>query len=306
MAVFEACLRCNQKCGYCDLPLNEGRYEMSRAEIRQVFTALHASGLRYVFVQGGEPLVRSDILEVLEDLREIGLGVCLVTNGVRLTAAVVDALERLEVSVSISLDSLDPEVYACIRGASHLDRVLAAVDRLEGFAHPKFIATIVTGRNDEDVASVVRFANERGFMPIVGAYHHDVGRYGRHDAVLLYERRRAAQTFEALKHQLPPGYYRAYADDNARWLRGEPLSRCDAGRYSIAIDASGNVSACLAHEPKGNLLGQSLDEILAAMDHAEIRRCSDAGTCNLLCARLIQRNLEDPVTLARTRFRAAP
>ena len=30
MAVFEINLRCNSRCGYCDLPLNEGRYEMSR------------------------------------------------------------------------------------------------------------------------------------------------------------------------------------------------------------------------------------------------------------------------------------
>ena len=26
-AVFEVCLRCNSACGYCDLPLNTGRYD---------------------------------------------------------------------------------------------------------------------------------------------------------------------------------------------------------------------------------------------------------------------------------------
>ena len=58
LAVFQACLRCNSACGYCNLPLNEGRYEMTRGEIRRVFTGLYKDGLRFVFLQGGEPSVR--------------------------------------------------------------------------------------------------------------------------------------------------------------------------------------------------------------------------------------------------------
>lgn len=85
MAVFEICLRCNSRCGYCDLPLNQGRYEMTREEIREIFTDLYRDGLRYLFVQGGEPLVRRDTLDVLEDLAEIGFGLCLVTNGTKLS-----------------------------------------------------------------------------------------------------------------------------------------------------------------------------------------------------------------------------
>lgn len=30
LAVFQVCLRCNSNCGYCNLPLNQGRYEMTR------------------------------------------------------------------------------------------------------------------------------------------------------------------------------------------------------------------------------------------------------------------------------------
>jgi len=58
LAIFEVCLRCNSACGYCGLPLNEGRYEMTREEIRRVFAGLYRDGLRFVFVQGGEPLLR--------------------------------------------------------------------------------------------------------------------------------------------------------------------------------------------------------------------------------------------------------
>lgn len=58
LAVFQVNLRCNSSCGYCNLPLNVGRHEMSRNEIREAFANLYEDGLRVVFVQGGEPLLR--------------------------------------------------------------------------------------------------------------------------------------------------------------------------------------------------------------------------------------------------------
>ena len=50
LAVFQANLRCNSSCGYCNLPLNVGRYEMSRQEIQKIFAGLYGYGLRFVFV----------------------------------------------------------------------------------------------------------------------------------------------------------------------------------------------------------------------------------------------------------------
>ena len=52
LAVFQACLRCNSSCGYCNLPLNVGRYEMTREEIQRVFTSLYWDGIRFVLLQG--------------------------------------------------------------------------------------------------------------------------------------------------------------------------------------------------------------------------------------------------------------
>ena len=50
LATFQVNLRCNSACGYCDLPLNVGRYEMSREEIRGVFSDLYRDGVRFVLV----------------------------------------------------------------------------------------------------------------------------------------------------------------------------------------------------------------------------------------------------------------
>ena len=296
-AVFEVCLRCNSDCGYCNLPLNVGRYEMSRDEIRTVFGKLHRFGLAHVFVQGGEPLVRKDLPEVFGDLHELGLGLSLVTNGTLLSRDVVDRLARLPIGISVSLDTLDRERYRRIRGTDHLPRVLAGIDRLADYPHPKYLTCIVSEQNRGDVLDVVRFARERGFMPVIGAYHWGIEKYGKVDAALQYEQSAAIEVFEEIlaSDLVPRGYFRNYLHDNIRWLGGERLPPCDAGRHTIAIDASGNVSACLAHRHAGNLLEADLDEILAGIDRDAVKACSDASTCNLICGRVVGSNLRHPV-----------
>jgi MoaA/NifB/PqqE/SkfB family radical SAM enzyme len=308
MAVFEICLRCNSRCGYCDLPLNQGCYEMSRDEIREVFTDLYRDGLRYLFVQGGEPLVRRDTLDVLDDLAGIGFGLCLVTNGTKLTPAVVDRLAAVEASVSVSLDTLDRDIYRLIRGADQLPRVLNGIAALEDYPHPKFIACIVSDKNRTDVEAVCAFARNNGFAPVLGAYHWDVGKYGKTDDTLTFSREQAARTFDAMLDGdlLPSGYYRGFARDNADWLRGKKLGRCDAGRYSIVIDASGNVAPCLAMPHAGNLRESSLSDILDDFDRPAIDACSKASSCNLLCGRLVGRNLRQPFTALATPMKVSP
>jgi MoaA/NifB/PqqE/SkfB family radical SAM enzyme len=302
LAVFQVNLRCNSSCGYCNLPLNEGRYEMSREEIRNVFAGLYKDGLRFVFVQGGEPLLRRDLPDILQDLVEIGFRLTLITNGTKLTSRLVQQFDDLSVSLSISLDTLDRSTYERIRGADQLPAVLAGLDLLQHYRHPKFLTCIVSELNRDEIPDVVEFAGKRGFLSVVGAYHWDVGLYGKQDSTLMFEREKARAVFEQLVEQeaLPPGYLRQYAKDNVAWLRGESLKPCDAGRYSIAIDASGNVSPCLSLPEAGNLLRSSLSEILERFDRREIQHCSDRSSCNRLDGRVIGSVLRHPIAAWQT------
>jgi MoaA/NifB/PqqE/SkfB family radical SAM enzyme len=302
LAVFQVNLRCNSSCGYCNLPLNVGRYELSLEEIRNIFAGLYRDGLRFVFVQGGEPLLRRDLPEILQDLVEIGFRLTVITNGTKLTPSIVQRFDDLSVSLSISLDTLDRNRYERIRGADQLHTVLAGLDLLQHYRHPKFLTCIVSEINRDEVSEVVAFACQRGFLPVVGAYHWDVGLYGKQDATLMYDRQQARLVFERLLEEegLPAGYPRQYAKDNVAWLRGESLKPCDAGRYSIAIDASGNVAPCLSLPALGNLLESSLSEILRQFDRQEIQTCSDRSACNRVDGRIIGSVLRHPIAAWQT------
>ncbi|MCE3222165.1 MAG: Fe-S oxidoreductase [Nitrospira sp.] len=302
LVTFQVTLRCNSACGYCDLPLNQGRYELSRKEIRSVFERLYAEGIRFVLLQGGEPLLRCDLVDVLEDLTSLGLHVSVITNGTRLTKDLVARFASLRLPLSISLDTLDRARYRQIRGADQLLQVLSGLDLLDRYAFPKFLTCIVNEVNRDDVPEVVRFAGSRGFIPVVGAYHWKVGIYGKEDPGLVYDRSAAVRVFERLLDEdlIPTGYFRQFTKDNVAWLSGRRLEPCDAGRYSVAIDASGNVAPCLAFPSVGNLLESSFPEILSRFDRAEIQRCSDCSTCIRLDGRMVGSVLRHPMTAWRT------
>ena len=309
LAIFEATLRCNSACGYCDLPLNRGRYEMSREEIFRVFSHLYREGLRVVFVQGGEPLLRKDLPDLLDDLSSLGFTISLITNGTKLTLDLLARLARHSIGISVSLDTLNRQRYRTIRGADQLGLVLKGIELLDDYPHAKYLTCIVNEVNRADVLEVMRFARNHGMIPVLGAYHWNVSRYGKVDLTLQYQKSTATAVFqEVLKsNMVPKGYFRNYLQDNINWLNDQQLPTCDAGRYSIAIDAGGNVAPCLALPHSGNLLTASLPEILEDLDYAAIKKCSDQSSCNMLCSRVVGSNLRHPISaLQTTRFLPQP
>lgn len=302
MAVFEINLTCNSQCTYCDLPLNEGRYELSHEQIKEIFTKLYKDGLRYILLQGGEPTLRKDLSDVMTDLYALGYDLTLITNGTRIKPDLIECAKQVKASISISLDTLNRDRYRRIRGADQLNIVLSGIERLHDYPHEKYITCIVSEMNRDDVMDVVRFSRERGFIPVVGAYHWDIERYGKVDKELQYQKQVASKVFqEVLQSNLvPQGYFRRYLKDNIDWLNDKPLQACDAGRYSIAIDSSGNVAPCLALKHAGNLLESSLSEILQNFDQQAIKSCSDKSSCNMMCSRAIGSTLHHPIEAIMT------
>ena len=198
--------------------------------------------------------------------------------------------------------------YQRIRGRDQLPEVLNGIELLQNYPHPKYLTCIVSQQNRHDVLDVTRFARAHGFIPVIGAYHWDIERYGKVDLTLQYERTVARKVFEQVVESdlVPSGYFRQYLHDNITWLNGKSLAPCDAGKYSIAIDASGNVAPCLALKHAGNLLEQSLPQILSRFDTNRIRNCSDQSSCNMLCSRVIGSVLRHPIQAAITPTRLNP
>ena len=161
--------RCNFRCPYCmpketygdDYQFLPPADYLSFAEVTRLVRLFVAHGVTKVRLTGGEPLLRPGLPDLIGALTEIpGIDdLALTTNGYLLAqhAAALRAagLQR----VTVSLDSVDEEVFARMNGLGiPIDRVLDGIDRAHqvGLAPVKLNAVVQRGVNDHTVLDLVR------------------------------------------------------------------------------------------------------------------------------------------------------
>src|SRR5439155_19841923 len=90
----ELTYRCPLKCPYCSNPLELHRYrdELDTGQWLRVLSEAAGLGVVQVHFSGGEPLVRRDLVELVQHARQAGLYTHLSTGG---TLADKTTLERL-------------------------------------------------------------------------------------------------------------------------------------------------------------------------------------------------------------------
>lgn len=232
----------------------------------------------------------------------MGFFITLITNGTKLTRPLLAGMAWHRVTISVSLDTRDRERYRQIHWADQLDQVEEGIALFREYSHQKCLVCIVSELNRAEVQAVVRFAAEQGLLPVVGAYHWEVGLYGKKDPVLMYERQQVGMLCYQLINErlIPTGSPRRFTEDHVRCLRGQDLEPCDTGGYSIAIDASGNFAPCLFLPSSGNLRMTSLSDILAGFDRDTIAACSGGSSCNRLDSRINGSVVRHPLTALRT------
>ncbi len=160
---------CNFSCAYCRTvaAVNGEEDACSSDELVRIVKLFNGLGVRGVRLTGGEPLLRTDVLEIIRRLRALdgSLDLSLTTNGFgleRMAAKLKAAgLDR----VNVSMDSLDPSVFKRLAGVEGLarvrDGVMAALSA--GLSPVKVNVVVVRGVNDMEVP---RFAGLTENLPL--------------------------------------------------------------------------------------------------------------------------------------------
>jgi cyclic pyranopterin phosphate synthase len=151
---------------------------LSYEEIVRVAEVGVSLGIEKIRITGGEPLVRSDIEELLERLRAIdGLrSLALTTNGVLLERKLATIRKTVD-SINISLDTFDAERFRRLTLRDNLTDVLGGIEAAldSGYTNLKINAVVMRGVNDDELLDFVAFTAERPvtvrfieFMPFAG------------------------------------------------------------------------------------------------------------------------------------------
>ncbi|WP_395879789.1 GTP 3',8-cyclase MoaA [Curtobacterium sp. 9128] len=160
--------RCNLRCTYCmpeeGLPVIPNDALMTADEIeRLVRLGAEHLGVRKVRFTGGEPLLRRDLADVVARTAALGVEVSLTTNAIGLAARAADLRAAGLDRINVSLDTVDPDVFATVTRRPFLDRVLdgiaAAADAGLGV---KVNAVLLRGVNDHLAPELLTWCLERG------------------------------------------------------------------------------------------------------------------------------------------------
>ena len=249
LAVFDVTKLCNQRCPMCSIWKTSSN-DMSLQEIKQKAEKLRKFGVGYVFLQGGDPLIRKDIVEIVDTFLQNGIHPTVITNGILLTESLAEQIAARPCNLAISIDSMIPERYAVLRGADTLERVKANIQAVSHLKHKGnwSITTTVTKMTElADVKNIMNFAYSHGFMYAVRPYITVSGNAGRKDEKLTYD---AGDVLEIFRYMLEKARHDNYLasliyEEHINYINGEKMPECDALKYSMLMKETGQIAPCI-------------------------------------------------------------
>lgn len=230
--------RCNLSCGYCNeyddhsppvpLPVLMARID----HLRRLNTAT-------VTFTGGEPLLHPALPEIIRFARQRKMIVTMITNGFRLSAERIAALNAAGLQgMQISIDNLEPDAIS-MKSLSSVERKLELLAR-----HAQFKVNInsVLGVSDErtvDVVKVAETAARHGFFHSVGVLHDEHGTVKPLSPVQMAAYTRVTQISPSAVHGLN---YRLF---QRNLMQGRPNDwKCRAGARYLYVCEEGKVHWC--------------------------------------------------------------
>ena len=165
--------KCNFRCTYCmpaeGLPWLKKADILSYEEIIRVVRVAVDLGIEQIRLTGGEPLVRRDLPELVQQLRAIdGLhSLSLTTNGILLKQQAKALAEAGLTRINVSMDSLMREKFAQLTRRDQLDRVLEGLEEVEKYPSItpiKINAVAIRGYSEAEVLDFVRFARNKAYV----------------------------------------------------------------------------------------------------------------------------------------------
>ncbi|XP_053202919.1 molybdenum cofactor biosynthesis protein 1-like isoform X3 [Panonychus citri] len=129
---------------------------------------VNSLGVKKIKLTGGEPLVRSDCLSIVNDLAElksIGLStIGITTNGLVLGRSIKKLVDSGLDSVNISLDTLRPEKFELITRRKGFNLVIKSIEQCLSAGLPKIVkinCVIMRGLNDDEIISFVELTQDQ-------------------------------------------------------------------------------------------------------------------------------------------------
>ncbi len=163
--------RCDFRCTYCmseEMQFLPKKDLLSLEELERLCDALIELGVKKIRITGGEPLVRKNILHLINGVgKKIGKGLeelTVTTNGSQLDKYAKDLLSAGVRRINISLDSLNKKKFKQITRNGDFDKVIRGIMAAKKAGLKIKINTVaLKGINDDEILNLINWCGENKF-----------------------------------------------------------------------------------------------------------------------------------------------
>lgn len=242
---------CNFNCVHCYKNANNNIADMNTAQVKFALKRLNDEFMcSRISFTGGEPLLRTDLIEILTYARSVFSFVQLQTNGSLLTEEVVSQIAPLVDVVRIGLDGSTSAINDPVRGTGSFEMILAGIKLARKHNIKTIVSTTILKTNIDDIVNIKKLCERYGADFVMTDYLH-MGRGVNND--LGYE------------DYTPNG-------DNYNYEEyGVCSERCGAFTQRITIDSDGTLYPCDELMYPEFVLGNILKD-----DYHDINNCVTA------------------------------
>jgi heme b synthase len=285
---WEITRRCNLNCVHCrsssELEI-AGHPDCSLEEAKRVLDDIKSYANPVMVLSGGEPLLRSDVFDIASYGTELGLRMCLATNGTLVTEETCRNIKTSGIKmVSLSLDGSTAEVHDNFRNQpGAFEGTMNAIRLFKEHGIPFLINSSFTKRNKSEAPKIYELVKKLGatawylFMIVPTGRGEEIMEElipeSEYEDILNWHYDMEKEEQEMLvRPTCAPQYYRIVLQRSKE--EGEKFKRrslkfstggskgCLAGQLICLIDVDGNVLPC-SYFPKsgGNIREQSFQDI---------------------------------------------
>ncbi|MBN1846153.1 MAG: radical SAM protein [Sedimentisphaerales bacterium] len=271
VAVTDAC---PYHCPHCSY----GRHQkgsLGTGQALEIIRQTKSLGTITIGFTGGEPLLRDDIVELVESVGD-EVATILFTTGHRLTSDLAGRLRQAGLDcLMIGIESDEAGEHDAVRGvAGSFDEAMAAISLSREAGLYTALSTVATKEKIKNgqVLRLARLAQRRGVQEFRVLEPVPTGNlYANAEQVLSPAESRELAEF----HKEWNRKNRGPAISGFSYLESDEMFGCGAGFHHLFIDAVGNVCPCdLTPLSFGNVLDEPLEEIWLKMDEwFDLPRC---------------------------------
>lgn len=132
--LWEITPRCNMNCKHCLFYMGNGKKCSDEITMEQAFEIIDNikkdKSIKAIWISGGEPLLRKDIVEICKYIKEAGIKPSISTNGVLLTEELIEKLYNAGVEyMHLSIDGATAQTHNNLRGVPQAFGIL--MDKME-------------------------------------------------------------------------------------------------------------------------------------------------------------------------------